>query len=138
MRKEAIIAILLGVGLGLVFTFGVYTANQAVKDKKTEQTVQVVETSPSPSPQAGFTIDSPENNIVVDKDEIEISGETQPEAVIVAYSEEKEIFSQADEDGKFSFDFPLVSGSNTIVITSINDEDEQEEMSINVVYTTKL
>lgn len=138
MRKEAIIAILLGVGLGLVFTFGVYTANQAVKDKKTEQTVQVVETSPSPSPRAGFTIDAPENNIVVDKDEVEISGETQPDAVIVAYSEGKEAFAQADEDGEFSFDFPLVSGSNTIVITSINEEDEQEEMSISVVYTTKL
>ncbi len=138
MRKETIIAILLGVGLGLIFTFGVYTANQAVKEKKTEQTVSVVETTPSPSPKANLVIDEPENNLVTAKNKIIIAGKSQPEAVIAVFSEENQLFSQADENGLFSLEMPLAAGSNQIVITSIDSENNKEEKILNIVYTTKL
>jgi len=138
MRKEAIIAIILGLFLGLVFTIGIYTANQAVKDKKTEQTLETTQTSPSPSPTIGLQLTQPENNIVVNQPNVKISGHSSSEAVIAAYSEDKEIFSQADEDGDFSFDFPLSAGSNKITIISINGEENQQAAHITIVYTTKL
>ena len=138
MRKEAIIAIILGLFLGLVFTIGIYTANQAVKDKKTEQTIETTQTSPSSSPAIGFQLTEPENNIVVSQPNIKISGQSSSEAVIAAYSEAKEKFLQADEDGDFSFGFPLSAGSNKITITSIDKEENQQTAHITVVYTTKL
>lgn len=138
MRKEAIIAIILGLFLGLVFTIGIYTANQAVKDKKTEQTIETTQTSPSSSPAIGFQLTEPENNIVVSQPNIKISGQSSSEAVIAAYSEAKEVFSQADESGDFSFDFPLSAGSNQITITSIDKEENQQTARVTVVYTTKL
>lgn len=138
MRKEAIIAIILGLFLGLVFTIGIYTANQAVKDKKTEQTIETTQISPSPSPTMGLQLTQPENNIVVSQSKVKISGQSSPEAVIATYSESKEVFSQADEDGDFSFDFPLSAGSNKITITSIDEEENQQTANIIVVYTTKL
>lgn len=138
MRKEVIIAILLGLSLGLVVTFGIWTANQAVKEKKTEQTVQVVQTSPSPSPRAELVISSPENNIVVDKNKIEIAGRTASESVIAIFSEEYEAFTQADEEGFFSTTLPLAKGSNKITVTSIDKLDQEEEENLMIVYTTAL
>lgn len=138
MRKEVIIAVLLGLSLGLVVTFGVYTANQAVKEKKTEQTIEIVQTSASPSPKISLTIDSPENNLVVNKNKIEVSGRATNQAVIAVFSEESEVFTQADDEGFFSATFPLVKGSNKITVKSIDSEDQQEERKLMIVYTTAL
>lgn len=138
MRKEVIIAIFLGVVLGLILTFGFWTANQAVKDKKTEKTVQVVDSSPQPSAQIGFYIQNPENNLVVDKSNLEISGRSQPQAAIVAYSADSQAFTQADEQGYFVFSFNLTKGSNKITLISIDKQEKTSQKELMVVYTTDL
>ena len=138
MRKEAIIAVILGLFLGLIFTIGIYTANQAVKDKKTEQTIETTQASPSPSPAIGLQLTEPENNIVVNTSKVKISGCASSNAVIAAYSEDEEVFSQADENGNFSFEFPLSAGSNKIIVTGVDEEENQQTARITIVYTTKL
>ena len=138
MRKEVIIAIIIGFFLGLVLAFGFWTANQAVKDKKTEQTVKVSNSTPSPSPVASFSIDSPENNLVSDKNKIQVSGKTTPMAVIIAYSEDNQNFTIADENGFFSLNVDLVKGSNIYTIKSVDSNDNVKQKELTVVYTTDL
>ncbi len=138
MRKEVIVAVLLGLSLGLVIAFGVYTANQAIKEKKVKQTVEVVQTSPSPSPQISLILESPENNLVVSKNKVKINGRSAKDAVIAIFSNETELFTQADNEGFFSATFPLVAGSNKIKVKSIDDQNKQEEKEIMIVYTTHL
>jgi len=138
MRKEVIIAIIIGFFLGLVLAFGFWTANQAVKDKKIEQTVKVSNSTPSPSPVASFSIDSPENNLVSDKNKIQVSGKTNPLAVIVAYSEDNQNFTTADESGFFSLNVDLVKGSNIYTIKSVDSNDNVKQKELTIVYTTDL
>ena len=138
MKKEVIIAILLGLALGLIITFGIWTANQAIKEKKTRQTTQVVQTTPSPPVKIELTINSPQNNLVVDKNKVQINGQCQPQSVLVLSSEENDVFTLSDESGFFSTSFPLVKGSNEITITSIDNLNQTQEKKLMIVYTTEL
>ncbi len=138
MRKELVIAIFVGLSLGLILTFGFYTANQAIKEKKTVKTVEVVQASPSPLPALTLSIESPENNLVVEKTPLMIVGKSAPKAVIIAYHESAENFTQADEEGLFSLALPLAAGSNKITLQAINEEDKVEEKKLTIVYTTQL
>lgn len=138
MRKELIIAIVIGLSLGLILTFGIYTANQAIKQKKTVKTIEVIQATPSPLTLAALIIENPENNLVVDKTPLAINGKTSPKAVIVAYSEQAEGFAQADEDGFFSLNLGLAAGSNKITLQAINEKDQIETKKLTIVYTTQL
>ncbi|MCJ7829738.1 hypothetical protein MUP50_01460, partial [Patescibacteria group bacterium] len=68
MKKEILIAIIIGFVLGLVITFGIWTANKSLKEGTSTQSSQITEneTNITPSPQAEeklpLTIISPENN----------------------------------------------------------------------------
>ena len=70
MRKEIIIAIGVGFVIGLIITFGIYTANKALK-QKSQPTAELPQAeTPLPSPvdeTAVLEITEPENNIVVSK-----------------------------------------------------------------------
>jgi len=138
MRKEVMIAIAVGLILGIIFTFGVYTANQAVKEKKTATTAKVIQNTPAPSPATGLIIDEPENNLVVNQTPLKIAGRTAPKATLVIYSEDNETFTQADEQGLFSANLVLTAGSNRIIVKSIDEENRQEEKKLTIVYTTQL
>jgi hypothetical protein len=138
MKKEVVIAILLGLCLGLIVTFGVWTANQAAKDRKTRQTVEVIQTSPTPAAHIQLSINSPQNNLVLTTDKVKVNGQAQPGSVIVLSSDENDVFTQADEGGFFSTTFPLVKGSNDITITSIDSNNQTQEKKLTIVYTTEL
>lgn len=138
MRKELIIAIVIGLSLGLILTFGIYTANQAIKQKKTVKTIEVVQATPSPLPPAALIIENPENNLVVTKTPLTINGKTSPKAVIAVYSEENESFGQADENGLFAISLPLSAGSNKIIVQSINQDNLTETQKLTIVYTTQV
>jgi len=138
MRKEVIIAVVLGFLLGLVLTFGFWTANQAIKERKTEKTNKIITATPTPSPQVSFSINQPQNNLVTSNSKIEVAGQASPDSVIIAFSEDNQTFCVSDPDGFYSLSFPLVKGSNKITVKSINKLDEVEEKNLMVVYSTEL
>ena len=139
MRKEVLIAIIIGFGLGLVITFGIWTANKALSERATdempvEEVVEEVE--PSPLPIMELIIISPEDNLLSDEEIIEISGQTAPLAVIaVTYPEGEKLF-EADEDGNFSTEISLIGGDNQIVISAYNKEGDEATKTLTVVYST--
>lgn len=141
MRKEVILAIIVGVGLGLVLTFGIWTANKALLTKGGSQ-----ELSPTPSlnetptPSAAFelTILSPEEGDLLDKDSVLVSGTSTPGVNLVVLSENDEKVILADETGKWETTVKLVSGANDIRIVAYEPgSDQQVEKTITVVYSTK-
>jgi len=141
MKKEVLIAIITGFALGLLITFGVWTANRAIKKKPSEEPV----ISPSPeivvSPQPkeselSLTIFSPEDNLLSDQEEIEVSGETVPEAVIVIFYQEGEKILETDESGQFKTTITLVGGDNEIEISAYDLEGNEIKKTLTVVYST--
>lgn len=138
MRKEVLVAIIIGFGLGLVITFGIWTANKALKEAAPTTTAptEEEEVTPTPTPTLELVIISPENNIISEEEIIEVSGQTTPRAIIaVTYPEGEKLF-EADEDGSFSTEISLVGGDNLIEISVFNDEGDETTEILTIVYST--
>ena len=140
MKKEVLIAVVLGIIVGLVITFGMYTANTALQ-RKAQQTKDAV---PIPTPSSA-TLDAqhssiimygPEDNMLTDKDKVRLSGSTSPNATLVIFVNDKEVIAVADGKGNFSAELSLVGGSNVITTISTDTNGKQDQDQRSVVFST--
>jgi len=138
MKKEVLIAVAVGFILGLIITFGAYTANQALQKQKKPNNSHLPSASIAPvvKPISTLEITEPENNLVVKKATITVSGKTEPKTTVAFLAEDFNNLSLSDEQGLFSAEIPLVSGANEIKIISITKEGEKQEKIIDIVYST--
>jgi hypothetical protein len=137
MKKEVLLAIGVGFGLGLVITFGIWTANKSLKQAK-------IQATPLPSPTPAIvnelptinklTIDSPEDESISNASSITVSGTTTPKAVVSIVYEEDETIVEADDKGAFSTKIDLIGGYNTIIIS----DQENTETRVVTYTTTKI
>lgn len=136
MRKEVLVAIILGVGLGLAVAFGIWRANLALAPKGAQTE------NPLPTPGINafseLVLTQPENNTVSEKDTVEVHGATQPFSTITITTGAEDYILEADNEGGFMQEVKLASGPNEIVVTSFDDEGEGTQEKLIVVYTTEL
>jgi hypothetical protein len=140
MKKEVLIAVVLGIIVGLVITFGMYTANTALQRKAQ----QIKDASPTPTPtselqngqNSSIIVYGPEDNMLTDKDKVQLSGSTDPNAIVVIFVNDKETITTADGKGNFSAELSLVGGSNiiTTIATDTNGKQNQDQRA--VVFST--
>lgn len=139
MRKEVLIAIIIGFALGLVITFGVWTANRAIKEtapQKEGSTEEVKEPTPTPAPQLPLIVTTPKDNSIIDEEKIEVTGKTAPQAIVVILYQEGEKILEADEKGNFNTEITLVGGDNKIEISAHDQEGDEITQILTVVYST--
>lgn len=141
MKKEVLLAIAVGFGLGLVITFGIWTANKSLKQAKvTPSPAATVGTSvptPTPASTSQLTVTSPEDESISNVATITVSGTTSPKAVVSIVFEEDEIIVEADDKGAFSSKVDLIGGYNTIIVTSTDPITGTETTETRIVtYTT--
>jgi len=123
MKKEMIIAIVIGFLLGLVITFGVYRLRVA----KTRHNTPAV---PSPSVSASPVVDSlisihnPEEGTIQEEKSLTVTGGTIPDSYVVLFVNNTEYIRQSDESGNFSFDVELAEGSNLLTVTVLTDDGQ--------------
>lgn len=140
MKKEVLVAIVIGFALGLLITFGIWTANKAIQNKSeapSEET-EITETAePTPTP-VGFSLNllSPEDDALIDTNKVELKGSSLAEAIIVIVGENEEKIIEADENGSFATEISLIRGINEITVTAFNQNSEETSKTINVVYST--
>ena len=151
MKKEVILAILLGIilGGGLVALaryhqqLGVLFSRQMAQVKQGRPKVSV---SPTPTPKAtatatpavGFnlTIDQPADNAVVDHSPVIIKGKTAPGATVVLIGDDDEVILVADKEGNFETKFKLNGGANDIEATAYNQSGTEKKIIFTVTYST--
>jgi hypothetical protein len=139
MRKEVLIAIVIGFVLGLTITFGIWTANRALKKPELNEQPQTAqeENTPAPAQEAfSLVVDSPEKNSISAEGKIPVKGQTAPGAIVVVLYEEGEKILEADKEGKFSTDVELVGGDNEIDVAAYNTEGSEIKQNLTVVYST--
>ena len=136
MRKEVLIAIIIGFGLGLLITFGIWTANKALKETAPTTTVPTEEAEITPTPNLELLITSPEDNTISEEEMIEVSGQTIAKAIIAIIYPDGEKLLEADKDGNFSTEISLVGGDNQIKISAFNNEGDEVNKTLTVVYST--
>ncbi len=136
MKKEVLIAIIVGFSLGLIITFGIYRAQKSLSEraesKNTDQNTTQIESTANIS----LSITQPEDGSITNKDTITIGGISKKNALITIISPEDHKSVQADELGNFSVEFSLDVGENQIHISSFSDDNTKQEKTISVVYSS--
>ncbi len=149
MRKEVGIAIILGFALGLLIVGGIWWTGQKNQEtasspdqEKVERTdpadseAPLEESSASEESSVFVDVGAPEEGAIVDQDEVLVTGQTLPEAVVVIIYPEGETIVLADEDGNFKGTALLVGGANEIKVTAYDYQGDKKEVLLTVVYST--
>lgn len=137
MRKEIIIVILIGIGIGAIIAFGIYTARSAIQTNKSSRTEEKTQqATESPQPQIILEIIEPENNSVIDTPTTNLIGRTTPNVVVAVIAVENEYLFTADSQGNFSLEVDLVGGANELLISAFDSEGNKAEDARTVVYST--
>jgi len=144
MRKEIFIAIIIGFGLGLAITYGIWKANRTLQSNNTQTIItptpqvqrdSALQNTPSPSGVILGIID-PVDNSIVKTENITLKGKTTPQAQVGILYGGGEKIVEADIDGNFTADITLSGGNNEITVTAFDKDGNQNRKIINVTYTT--
>ncbi len=137
MSKEIFLAILLGLGVGLLVTYGVYR----IQSTDTSEQSALLEESPTPSVSpdtlSKLVIHQPDDELLTDQAETLVSGSSDPDSFIAITAGDEEFITTADSSGNFSVTIPLEEGSNIISIFSIDEDGSTVNQERTVVYTTQ-
>ena len=139
MIKELSIAIALGALIGFGATSGIIALKKQNKTSLSPPTpiVQTSDLTSTPDQQDHtLTITSPDNEIVVDSDQIDILGQTTPASQIVIHTQKDSFFIEADQSGVFSQTITLEGGANLIQISSISPTEQQVDLDLIFTYST--
>ena len=119
MKKETIIAVSLGILLGIVVAVGMILSTQK---KETAKVIPVVQNNITPiatkempdAPQLQIT--SPEDQMITAENTVTIKGKSTKDSLVVIQSAANNKIVKGDKED-FSTDFPLALGENKISIS---------------------
>jgi hypothetical protein len=140
MRKEILLAIFVGMSLGLMITFGIYQGRQNSTTKQnTDSNRAIINPVSSDSATlhkdaAELVVNSPEPNLLSKEAEIIVSGMSNPDSFIIIFVNDQEYITNADEAGNFSSKVKLEEGGNLLTVTSLDEDGRQVEKQLSVIY----
>lgn len=127
MNKDALLATLIGFGIGLCIT-GIFLLGPSVIKSMPKLTLPKIslqqknpktQNTPTPTPIKQFvTIDSPLPDAIEVKSDLLVSGTTNSNATVVVQGQTNEDIVVVKEDGKYAGKVTLVEGKNDITATS--------------------
>lgn len=144
MNRDALLATLIGFGIGLVITGLLILGPNMVKSFPKISLPQISlpkaqpKTQPTPTPkkQQPLTIDSPLPEAIENKSNELVSGVTTPKAVVVVAGPVDETVVSANEEGKYAGSVALVEGKNDLIVTSyVQGETNVQTAKVTVFYT---
>ena len=141
MKKEIVLAIIIGLAFGLVITYGLYRVRKATLATKNQPISTTAPVTASPSnnvDSALLTILHPEDNTVQEETTTTVTGTAQPNAIIVLFVNEQEYISTADASGNFSFTVDLAIGSTILSVRAINENGETFTAERSIVVSSLL
>lgn len=138
MRKEILLAVFVGITLGLMITFGIYQNSENAKtgqNSTTDQLINHQSSSDSASLQdPQLVINSPEEELLTDEEELIVSGSANPDSFVVVLVNNLETISSTDQSGNFSVKIKLQAGGNLIEIISLDEDGQQVSKQRTVIY----
>jgi len=140
MRKEVILAIVGGAVLGLLVIGGLWWTNKTTTEENpiVPSPTPLITQAPTLTPALSLPLEiiNPENESIIEEEEITLEGKTIPGSVVVVIYPEGENIVEADEEGNFETEITLVGGANEIKITAYDEEGNQAEKNLTLVYST--
>ncbi len=140
MKKEVILAIVIGFGVGLIATFGIFNAQKSLNEAGKIQTPQASEEENKPTGGPIVTqtlaLSAPLDQAIIKEGKVTVSGITTPQSWVIIMGEKGEKVLQADLKGNFESEMLLVSGENEIGVQAVSETGEKVSKILTVVYST--
>ncbi len=134
MRKEVIIAILIGLVMGLFITYGFYHSQRTTDSSQVATIADLEETEPVVTAENGkLTIHNPEDETVQSETTVNVAGSTTPNSYVVIFINDTPHITRADETGNFARDLELSNLANIIIVHAIEDSGEVNTAQRSVV-----
>ena len=138
MRKEILLAVFVGITLGLMITFGIYQNSERAKIGQNNLTDQLINnptsTQSAVTENSQLVIDSPAEDFFTTEEELIISGSSDINSFLVVLVNDQEYISQTDESGNFSVKVILEEGGNLIEVNSLDEDGKQNSKQRTVIY----
>ena len=139
VKKEATVAVIIGLMLALIITGGIVRARHALKNVKLPTRESLTGKRPPSTPitptQLFLELTTPDNS-VTSESKLSLTGKTLPNTYIAILGESGEYLIVPNDLGSFSQEITLVKGANTIKINVYQPDGEKVEKTLNAVYTT--
>ena len=139
VKKEATVAVIIGLIIALLVTGGVLRARHAIQSIKlpTKESFKRnnTATTEASAKELFLELTTPDNSVTTES-KITLSGKTLPSTYIAILGEKGEYLIVPNELGSFSQDIILVKGANTIRISVFQNDGKKVEGTVNAVYTT--
>ncbi len=134
MKKEIIIAIIVGIFLGLIITYGFYTSRTVAEN---QAQTQVNETQLEENDQEinlnQLSLYEPTDGLVISEKKIAISGASLKKNFVVIFVGNDDLITQADDSGNFSVEATLQPGANIITAIALDENGQQSQVSRTVI-----
>lgn len=147
MKKEVFLAISIGFILGLIITFGIWTANKSLKKPSgaisQSPTPSVANNNTAPIPTSSpvnkitLNITSPVDESLSATQTVNLVGKTVPDATVAVLFETGETILTASPTGDFTFEIPLDGGYNRISVRAYDQNGNSSTQNLIVSYTTQ-
>ena len=139
VKKEATIAVIIGLVLALVVTGTILRARRALQAIKLPNT-SILKKKPvssiNPKTNELYLELTTPDNLVVNIPQLTLTGKTLPGTYIAILGEKGEYLIVPSDIGNFSQDVVLVKGANAIKVSIYQNDGKKIEKTLNVVYTT--
>lgn len=136
MRKEQVVAVVLGTLIGVGIAFGLWHFS-----RQKEATFEPSNSSPESQKQSvesqGFSIVAPADNSVVATESAKITGFAPPGSLIMASAENTEV-ALTGADGEFELEISLAPGINNVSVWAFWGNEAQEESELTLIYSSEL
>jgi len=136
MKKEIIFAILLGLTLGLIITYGVYRAKMTLQQPLQKEEKTLPSSTPQATNNSSLLLISPEDEIITDQEKINVAGTTTPDSFVIIIVNDQDQITTADQTGNFSVEVELEKGSNVIRVHALKEDGTSIVEERTVIYST--
>jgi len=122
MKKEVLIAIFVGLSMGLIITFGVYRVKNSIAETPTADLEENPLEAEATAVATILALHSPDDGTIQTGKELTVTGTTIPNAFVVLFVNDTDFISNSDESGNFSFKIELENGTNILRVHVLNDD----------------
>jgi len=140
MKKEQVVLSFIAVLIGILVAgvaFYLYQSTRTISQSQIQKAKNLITPSPTQAPAVILTVSSPENEDVVDKKTIVISGKTNPDAIVVITTAVGDQVVSPASNGNFSATATIDDGANIIEVTAIAQDGQETKVTRTITYSTE-
>lgn len=137
MRKEALLAIMAGALIGIIFSFGLWAFSKNINKPKQGNIQQ--QNTPDPKNKNLVIFDDFEDNQIVWQNEINLTGSSKPDSyLLIVLNRDEDFLVNTSTQGTFKLPITLRKNINLIESYLVEDSRMVESAKLTIVYESDL